>query len=241
METTLHVLINGQDVNHDKLVTNKTLIELCSNITMYQGFLCGHTSVEGISPVSWIVMGWKMEVLKRVRMFSAVSVETWIQSSSKVRILRNYAIYDERKDLIAKAAGEWVAVDGITGNFIRITPALLDPYDIREDRNCFPGYRFPALRNTDLPVTDTKTVIPGLQMVDYNGHIHNSEYVNLAGEIFPRGLTCDETEVIYRTQILPNEPVLLELSCDEEKHTVAVRSPKDHSLHALVIFKNVND
>ena len=90
MKMTMSVLVNGQDVNHDKLITNKALIELFSNITMYHGFLCGHTSIEGASPVSWIVMGWKMEVLKRIRMFSNVRVETWIQSSTRVRVLRNY-------------------------------------------------------------------------------------------------------------------------------------------------------
>lgn len=237
MRMTQTVLINGQDVNLDKLVTNKTLIELFSNITMYSGFLCGHTTNEGASPVSWIVMGWRMEVLKRVRMFSTVRVETWIQSSSKVRVLRNYAVYDEQGEMVVKAAGEWVAVDGKTGNFLRITPEILAPYGAQEDVNNFPGYKFPDIRSTDLPAAETKTVLPGLQMIDYNGHVHNSEYVNLAGEIFPQGLISVETEVIFRTQILPGEPVLLELVHKEGKHIVALRSPKDHSLHAMVIWQ----
>ena len=237
MKMTMSVLVNGQDVNHDKLITNKALIELFSNITMYHGFLCGHTSTQGASPVSWSALGWRMEVLTRIRMFSNIRVETWIQSSTRVRVLRNYAVYDEQEELVAKAAGEWVAVDGSTGNFIRITPDLLAPFNASEDENNFPGYRFPDIRSSDLPTAETKLVTPGLQMVDYNDHVHNSEYVNLAGEIFPAGMTCDEIEVVYRTQILPGEPVLLELIHDEGVHKVAIKNPNDHSLHALVIMK----
>lgn len=236
MKTTLSVLVNGQDVNHDKLITNKALLELFSNITMYHGFLCGHTSDEGTSPVSWIVMGWKMQVVNRARMFRKLRVETWIQSFSRVRVLRNYAAYDEEGELVAKAAGEWVAVDGKTGNFIRITPELLEPFGTPEEENHFPGYRFPDVRNFDLPAAETKTVVPGLQMVDYNDHVHNSEYANLAGEIYPRGMTSDEIVIVYRTQILPGEPVLLELSHEEDQHIVAVRNPNDRSLHALVVM-----
>ena len=234
---TQTVLVNGQDVDQDKLITNKALVELCSNITMYNGFLCGHTSVEGISPVSWIVMGWKLKVFRRAKMFSRVRVETWIQSWTKVRVLRNYAIYSEEGELLAKAAGEWVLMDGQTGNFLRITPELLAPYGILEEENNFPGYQFPGVRTLDFPVTETKVVTPGLQMADYNGHVHNSEYVNLAGENLPESVTAEEVEVIYRTQILPGKPVRLEWIREEEVQKVAVKDPEDGGLHALVIIK----
>ena len=236
MKMTQTVLINGQDVNYDKVITNKALIELCSNITMYDGFLCGHTSNEGISPVSWIVMGWKLKVFRRAKMFTRVRVETWIQSFTKVRILRNYVVYDEQENVIAKAAGEWVAVDGESGNFLRITPQLLAPYSILTEENNFPGYRFPGICSADMPVMGTKSVIPGLQMADYNRHVHNSEYLHLAAEICPEAMTADDVEVIYRTQILPGEPVLLELIHDEGKQKVAIKSPEDQSLHALLII-----
>ena len=236
MKMTQTVLINGQDVNQDKAVTNKAMLELCSNITMYEGFLCGHTSTEGTSPVSWIVMGWKMKVFRHVQMFSKVRVETWVQSYTRVRVLRNYALYDEEGNVVALAAGEWVAVDGEKGTFLRITPELLAAFDIIEEKNNFPGYRFPDIRSADLPAVKTRLVTPGLQMADYNGHVHNSEYLNLAAEICPQAVTSDDVEIIYRTQILPGKTVLLELIRDGETYKVAIKNPEDHSLHALVIL-----
>jgi len=235
---TQTVLVNGQDVSYDKRITNKALLELCSNITMYNGFLCGHTSVEGVSPVSWIVMGWKMKVFRRAKMFSRIRVETWIQSWTRVRVLRNYAIYSEEGELLAKAAGEWVIMDGQTGNFLRVTPELLAPYGIVEEENNFPGYRFPDVRSVTSPASGTKVVTPGLQMLDYNGHVHNSEYINLAGEILPESETAEEVEVVYRTQILPGKPVRLEWIREEETQKVAIRDPDDGGLHALVMIRS---
>ena len=206
-------------------------------IQVYEGYLCGHTTSEGSSPVSWIVMGWKMKVFRHVKMFSKVRVETWIQSYTKVRVLRNYALYDEEGDAIALAAGEWVAVDGDKGTFLRITPGLLAAFDIREDKNNFPGYRFPDIRSVELPAAETRLVTPGLQMADYNGHIHNSEYLNLAAEICPQAVTADDVEIVYRTQILPGNTVLLErseLMRNDELYKIAIKSPDGHDLHALV-------
>ena len=241
MKMTQTVLINGQDVNQDKLVTNKALLELCSNITMYEGFLCGHTTNEGASPVSWMVMGWKMKVFRHLKMFRKIRVETWVQSYTRVRLLRNYAMYDEEGTVIAIAAGEWVAVDGEKGTFLRITPELLAAFEILEEKNNFPGYKFPDVRTleaADVPVTAAKLVTPGLQMADYNGHVHNSEYLNLAAEICPQAQTCGEIEIIYRTQILPGKEVLIELTGDDGKQKAAIRNPEDHSLHAIVILSH---
>lgn len=251
MKMVQTVLINGQDVNQDKRITNKALLELCSNITMYEGFLCGHTSDEGASPVSWMVMGWKMKVFRHVKMFSKVRVETWVQSYTKVRILRNYAMYDEEGNVIAMAAGEWIAADGEKGTFLRMKPELLAAFEILEEKNNFPGYQFPDVRTLESLVESsgessdqssatsskkTKLVTPGLQMADYNGHVHNSEYLNLAAEITPQAQTCDNVEIIFRTQILPGKEVLLELVTDASGQKVAIKNPEDNSLHAVVIL-----
>ena len=116
--------------------------------------------------------------------------------------------------------------------FIKVNSMMM------EEENNFPGYRFPDVRSVTSPASGTKVVTPGLQMLDYNGHVHNSEYINLAGEILPESETAEEVEVVYRTQILPGKPVRLEWIREEETQKVAIRDPDDGGLHALVMIRS---
>ena len=232
------VLVRGQEVSQDKLITNKALIELFSNITMLHGYTAGHTSVQGTSPVSWIVLEWNMQVYRRVRMFEKIRVATWIHSYNRVRADREYVIFDENGDPTVKACAQWAALDGQKGTFLRLNPALMDPYGQEEQCN-FPDYKYPPFKIPEEPVLKSGDFLVYHQMIDYNGHLHNSEYLNLADQIWPEDVLrvpVDHVEIIYKKQVLPNETVKLEYSCAGNAHTAAVRNIETGELCALVIL-----
>ena len=231
--------ISGQEVNMIKKVTNKALIELFSDISMYHTFLAGHTSVEGVSPVSWMVMAWKMQVIKRVSMFSTVTVQTWVQSYNRVKARRNYRITDENGSTVALAAAQWAALDAGKGTFIRLTPEVIQAYTAEDEEEVFKSFEFKEYRSFDQAVLKSRKFTPPLSMNDYNGHLHNSEYVNLADEILPDHMLTDmpdNVEMYYRQQILPGKDVILEYCEHEGRHYAAVKSPENGGLHALVIL-----
>ena len=114
--------IGVQSVDDDKRITNHALLEMFSNMTMLHSFKAGQTKNSGLSPVSWVVINWKMKVLKRVNLFSTVRAETRIQKVAGYRVIRRYAAYDEHHNVIAVAEAEWVAIDTSKGTFIRLKP-----------------------------------------------------------------------------------------------------------------------
>lgn len=229
--------VGVQDVDAEKKITNKALIEMISNISMLHGVVAGQTRAEGVSPISWLVLGWKMEVYERPQMFSTLRVQTWAQQYAKVKANRDYIIYDERDAVAAKATAVWVPIDVKTGRFIRVTPEHMEPFKPEPDDQNFPGFEFPALRKFEMPVTRSMEIVADRSRVDYNGHVHNSNYMDLAGLVLPEDVyrsTFDHVEIIYKQEIYCGDRISLEYSCEEGKHRVALRSVPEGKLHALI-------
>ena len=231
--------IRGQEVNADKKLTNKALLEFFSNGAMYHTFLGGDTSSEGVSPVSWMVMGWKMQVFSRPYMFSNVTVETWVQRYTRVKARRNYRVTDEEGNIVAVAAAEWVAMNAATNMFVRLTPEVMDHYTSENEEEVLESFFFNDYRKFEEPAQSSKLITPLYSMNDYNCHLHNSEYIYLADEIIPGDPlhdVYDDVEIYYRQQVKPGEEVLLEYCVMDGRKYVAVKSPEDGSLHTLIIL-----
>ncbi|MDO4869485.1 MAG: thioesterase [Bacillota bacterium] len=231
--------VGAHDVNQEKKVTNQALLEMLSNISMLHGAKAGQTKTDGTSQISWIVMNWHMEVYRRPRMFSTLRVVTWVRDWSLARAGRDYIIYDEENQIVVKATAEWVAMEVATGRFLRITDELVAPFGPEPENVNFPGFRFPNIRRFDPKVDLQQEMEIHRLMFDYNGHVHNSIYINLAEQILPKELYDDPfdcVEVFYKLEITNGDNVLLEYNVDEDRHYVAVRQKADRKIHAIVVF-----
>ena len=236
--------VGVQDVDAKKRITNKALIEMISNISMLHGVVAGQTSAEGVSPVSWIVIGWKLKVYERPRMFSTLRVQTWAQSYEKVKANRDYIVYDEAGRIIAKATAVWVPIDVKSGRFLRVTPEHMAPFEPEPDEQNFPDFSFPALRKFELPILQRLEVRAERSMVDYNNHVHNSNYLDLADMVLPEAVykkTYDDVMIIYKQEIYFGDMLSLEYSEKEGKEYVAIRSADNGKLHALIVLSEENN
>ena len=62
MKLEQEFFVGAHDVDREKKVTNKALLEILSDISMLHGVKSGQTKTEGVSPFSWVVLGWKMHL-----------------------------------------------------------------------------------------------------------------------------------------------------------------------------------
>ena len=235
--------VGVQDVDSKKKITNKALIEMISNISMLHGVVAGQTSAEGVSTVSWIVISWKLKVYDRPQMFSTLRVQTWAQSYARVKANRDYIVYDEADRIIAKATAVWVPIDVKSGRFLRVTPEHMEPFDPEPDKQNFPEFSFPTLRKFELPVLQRQEITADRSMVDYNDHVHNSNYMDLADLVLPEDVyqtTFDDVMIIYKLEVCCGDRIALEYSENEGKHYVAVRSVPKGKLHALIVMSEPN-
>ena len=239
MKLEQEFFVGVQDVDDKKRITNKALIEMISNISMLHGVRTGQTNAEGVSVISWIVLGWKLEVYDRPSMFTTLRVQTWAQQYGKVRANRDYIVYDESGAVVAKAMAVWVPIEVKTGRFLRITPEIIEAFEPEPDEQSFPDYSFPAFRKFEMPVLERMRVTATRSMVDYNDHVHNSNYMDLAELVLPEEVyrcTFNDVQVIYKLEIHCGDEVDLEYSHSDGKHYVAIRSVPEGKLHAMIIL-----
>lgn len=241
MKLEQHFFIGAHDVDDGKKVTNKALLEILSDMSMLHGVKAGQTKTDGRSDISWVVLNWRLQVYRRPSMFSTLRAVTWVRDYTKVRAGRDYLIYAEDDELVVKATAEWVALDVPTGRFLRITPELMEPFDPEPEHINFPEYKFPSLRHLDHDIADRREMEIDRMMFDYNGHVHNSVYLNLAEQILPEEIyhhRFREVVILYKLEITTQDKVLLEYSFRNDEHIVAVRQKEDEKLHALIMLSD---
>ena len=102
-------------------------------------------------------------------------------------------------------------------------------------------YEIPSLRHIDSNVQIRGEMEINRMMFDYNGHVHNSVYLDLAQQILPEEQyhhKFKEVVILYKHGITTQAKVLLEYSVEDDRHIVAIRQESDNQLHALVIFSD---
>ena len=235
--------VGAFDVDAEKKITNAALLEILSDMSMLHGAVSGQTKTDRRSDISWVVLGWRMKVYRRTNMFSTLRAVTWARDYNKVRAGRDYIIYDEDDNIVVKATAEWVALDVATGRFLRITPELVAPFDPEPENSLFPDYTFPSIRHLDMEPQISGEMEINRMMFDYNGHVHNCVYQNLAEQILPEELyyhRFNDVEIIYKLEITSCGKVLLEYTKQEDRHMVVVRRKDDRAIHAVVYFSDVS-
>jgi Acyl-ACP thioesterase. len=78
-------------------------------------------------------------------------------------------------------------------------------------------------------------------MIDLNGHVHNTMYLDLAAEVLPDDLwrrQFDSLEIHYRKEILPGQTVLLLYGEAGGTHYVQLKSEDGAVLHAVIALSD---
>lgn len=231
-----------RDVGEGNRMTNKAILEALNDVTNLHGLSAGQSTRDtGRSHLAWMVVNWKLRVIRRPQVCEPFIARTWAREYTRAHGLRDYELVDGQGRVCALAASRWVAVDTATGSVVRLTPELMDRYEPEPQRVNFPGLAFMRPAIQVLPDERRARVKVPRGMIDVNGHVHNTAYLDLAAEVMPGDLWrrhFDELEVTYRKEILPDRTVLLLYGEAEGTHYIQVRSEDGETLHAVIALRD---
>jgi len=232
--------IGIQDVGANYEMTNKAFLEALTNVTNKHGNLAGQgINSQGKSYVTWVVMNWKLDIYQRPKICETILVKTWGQEHSKLRANRDYDIFSQTGEIIAKATSIWIAIDTMTGKPVRLTDDIIGVFEPEPQHKNFPGFKFTESIDANIPVLSEIRFKIIKSMIDCNNHVHNPAYMDLVNEVLPEGM--DDTyfnsiEVSYRKEITLHEEVLLQYATDGEKSYVYIWDESGRILHAVVVM-----
>ena len=126
------------EIGKGNKATNKTILSYLEDIGGIHSNIAGYGVFEiAQTNLSWILLGWKLQVIRRPKYAEKVKIKTWSKGVVKFYTYRDFEIYDEQGNLIIKASSKWVLLDIEKGKIVRIEPELMSKYEPEFDKEVF--------------------------------------------------------------------------------------------------------
>ena len=228
--------VGNRDVGNNNKATNKAMLKYLENIA------CKHSDEVGYgintieqTGVVWILLDWKFNVIERPIYGQTIKVKTWSRKMEKCYAYRDFEVYDENENKIAKATTKWVLLDANTRKILRIPENFAVEYKQETERHAFEEetdkLREPENEEVSIELKTRRTDI------DINNHVNNLNYLDFAYEILPEEVYNHELKnvrITYKHQTEPGETVNISYTKQEGKNIITIKTIDKTQLHAIV-------
>lgn len=179
-----HYHVGIRDVSANALITNAGMLSLLEDVA------CKHSDTVGIGireiptiHISWVLLAWKVEIIKRVSYGADLKIRTWARPSQKFYTYREFEVFDENNALVCIATSKWTLINTQKHSIERITDDVILRYE-PEDRRVFEE---PEIEKLPEPTDFSSFYLYTTQRrdIDINEHMHNLNYLYLAYEALP--------------------------------------------------------
>lgn len=166
--------------------------------------------------IAWVLAEWTVKLLRPIHPGQELTFSTWVTGKpSASSTLREMEVLDEAGSPVIQALAKFALFNVETGRLTRITPELFGNYEPEPAaKNQFPGGRL-----REKGQYDDELLIPVRKGdIDFNGHVHNSVYLDYARELMktPVGQIA-WFRVGYKTPVKEGETLTLRHSQEGEE------------------------
>ena len=187
------------DIEKDNKIKNIAILKMLENIGSYHSDIAGYgTNDIPIKKLSWILLDWKLKVIKRPTYGETLEIHTWARVANKFFTYRDFEIYDGNKNLCAIATSKWTLINIEEGKMSKITEDVINSYK-PEEKEVFEKEKLEKLQEPKEFISSIEYEIKRKD-IDINKHMHNLYYLDLAYEALP--------EDVYNTNIFDNVRIM---------------------------------
>lgn len=222
------------------VITNKSLLSLMEKTagahSAYSQFTFKDLAKDNLS---WVILGWKLKVFKRIRADYRIRIETWGRSANKLFVMRDFKVYNNENELCAIATSKWCLINTEKGKIAKMPENIEEIYHGFHDESVFD-------EDDDLPRIPEPNLVP-LDVdlyrirrfdIDINKHVHNLNYVDFAYEILPFdvyiGDELNNLEITYKKEIKYGETIKSFLYQEKQGYTIVIKSEDENIIHCVV-------
>ena len=111
-----------KDIGKNNLIKNETILEILENVGGEHSNLVGYGALTiEETRKSWILLDWKVKVIKRPIYAEELKVKTWGRSCQRAYTYRDFEIYNSKGELAVIATSKWAMIDIDKKGIIRIS------------------------------------------------------------------------------------------------------------------------
>lgn len=233
--------IGLKDVWRRNEVNNKAILEYLEDIAAYHSDSVGYgINTSNETHVTWILLDWKVKVIKRPEYGQTLDIHTWSRHIIKCYAYRDFEIYDENNNLCVIASSKWLLINNQTGKIEKVKQEMADKYESEIEKSVFPEKEIEKIK---APENYKSSIIYQIKRkdIDIIGHMHNLYYLDLAYEALPEEIYSqrpfDEIRIMYKKEIKLGDSVVCQYTYEKNKHIVVIKSEDEKTLHAIIELK----
>ena len=226
--------IGLEDIGRNNEATNKALLAIMQDIACLHSASVGYGVLEiETKKRAWMLLDWKMEVIKRPKYNDDINVETWSRKVERLYAYRDFQLKDKEGNIIAIGTSRWIFVDTDRRRPVRLTADIADLYESETDKNVF------LEEMEDIKCGDylfKKDYFVQRRDIDINQHMNNLSYLDMAYEIIPEDIynnkVFNNIRIVYKKEILYGEKVECYYEEKNNKHIITAKS--QDNINAIV-------
>lgn len=228
-----------KDIGKENYLKNRSILEIFENIGTYHSDMAGYgpNDIEKTG-VSWVLLDWKLQVLKRPKYGQVLNVNTWGRAMKRSYTYRDFEMYDEQNNLCVIGTSKWVLVDINNGRITRISDEVFEKYQL-EEKSVFNIEELDKLKEPETHSLEMKYKVCRRD-IDLNGHMHNLYYLDLAYEALPEEVyqqrPFNNVRIQYKNEVKIGDIIKCKYTFEDNKHIITMCSEDDTKTHAIIIL-----
>ena len=225
------------DYNKNGKLSYEAILQILENVAGNHSANSGDSIADANkNGIAWILTEWKVQIVRRPENGESLNITTWVRGKAPaIAVYRDFLLTDENGNEVIRAEAKFALFDLSTSKLTRISEELLGSYQ-PEDKTVFEDTQ--RLRAPSEFTSETELKLRRSD-IDFNGHVHNTRYVDLAMEAIPKELYSDdrftEFHIMYHKPVLEDSVVKAQYHTDGLSHLVTIYA--DNARCALVKLK----
>ena len=225
------------DYNRNGKLSYEAILQILENVAGNHSANSGDSIADANkSGIAWILTEWRVQIVHRPENGESLSITTWVRGKAPaIAVYRDFILTDENGTEVIRAEAKFALFDLATSKLTRISAELLGSYQ-PENKTVFEDAQ--RLRTPSEFTSETELKLRRSD-IDFNGHVHNTRYVDLAMEAIPKELYSDdrftEFHIMYHKPVLEDSVVKAQYHTDGLSHLVTIYA--DNARCALVELK----
>lgn len=226
-----------RDINYLKELSNTSLLSYLEDVACMHSEIAGY-GVSNMEEVkrTWVLLSWKIKVIKRPKFNDTIKVKTWSRLIDKFYAFRDFEIYNQNDEVIGIATSKWIFIDTEKGKIVKVTDEVSSKYE-QEHISVFEEQDLEKLEEPQDFINKVNYKITK-NMIDVNNHLHNIYYLDVAKEVLPDEVAvlkeASEFEVMYKHEVKLGETVTAVYSKKDDYHYVSIKNEAGNKTHAII-------
>lgn len=234
--------IRMRDVDKNNKITNEGILGFFEDIAGLHSDSIGY-GIKNIDEtgLSWILLHWKIKVIKRANYGDNIHIKTWSRYSSKIYTYRDFEMYSSNGELLAIATSKWALINATTGKLAKIENELIEKYK-PEEKSVFDELEVQKLKQPEVYSSLYEYTVLRRD-IDVNNHMHNLYYLDVAYEALPpeiyEHIDFKNIEIMYKTGAKLNENLKCLYSKINNEYFITIKSLDEKILYTIIKLSNI--